>query len=88
MTYTNITGVNVGNCLTGFGIHFPVTVINDGNSEVLYSFAVTNSTNFSLSSSSVSLYPSNSVFGYLSSSDTATSHLVPQLELFHEYQSF
>jgi|688.fasta_scaffold07233_6 hypothetical protein len=60
MTYTNITGVNVGNCLTGFGIHFPVTVINDGNSEVLYSFAVTNSTNFSLSSSSVSLYPSNS----------------------------
>jgi len=60
MTYTNITGVNIGDCLTGFGIHFPVTIINDGNSEVSYSFNVTNSTNFSLSNSSISLYPSNS----------------------------
>lgn len=60
MTYTNITGFNVGDCLTGFGIHFPVTIINEGNSEVLYSFDVTNSINFSLSNSSISLNPSDS----------------------------
>lgn len=60
MIYTNITGFNVGNCLTGFGIHFPVTITNEGNSEVLYSFDVTNSANFSLSNSSISLNSSDS----------------------------
>ena len=34
------------------------------------------------------LYSSNSVSGYSSPSDTATSHLVPHLEVFQLYQSF
>ena len=52
MSYVKITGANIGNCLTGFGIHYPITVYNSGNSEVLYSIENSNSTNFDISKSS------------------------------------
>lgn len=60
MTYTNITGVDIGNCLTGFGIHFPITILNSGNSEVLYTLDVSNKNNFNLSDSTLSVYPGGS----------------------------
>lgn len=52
MSYVNITGVNIGTCLTGFGIHFPVTISNSGNSEVFYTLNNSNVTNFDLSKDS------------------------------------
>lgn len=52
MSYVKITGANIGNCLTGFGIHYPITVYNSGNSEVLYSIENSNSTNFDISKNS------------------------------------
>jgi len=53
MSYTNLTGKNIGNCLTGFGIHYPLTIYNSGNGEVLYNINNSNSTNFSLSNNSL-----------------------------------
>lgn len=52
MSYVKITGANVGTCLTGFGIHYPVTIFNSGNSEVLYNIKNSNETNFILSDDS------------------------------------
>lgn len=52
MSYVKITGTNIGNCLTGFGIHYPITVYNSGNSEILYSIKNSNNTNFDLSKNS------------------------------------
>lgn len=59
MSYVNVTGVNIGNCLTGFGIHFPVTISNSGNSEVFYTLDNSNVTNFDLSKDSFSISPNN-----------------------------
>jgi hypothetical protein len=49
MSYVKTTGTNIGNCLTGFGIHYPITIYNSGNAAVLYSVENSNSNNFSLS---------------------------------------
>ena len=49
MSYVKTTGTNIGNCLTGFGIHYPITIYNSGNAAVLYSVENSNSDNFSLS---------------------------------------
>ena len=37
MSYVKTTGTNIGNCLTGFGIHYPITISNNGNETVFYS---------------------------------------------------
>jgi hypothetical protein len=57
MIYVNYTGKHIGECLTGFGINAPITIINSGNSDVLYTFDIQNDTNklFSLSSSTLIL---------------------------------
>ena len=57
MSYVKITGTNIGNCLTGFGIHFPITVFNSGNAQVSYSIENSNDTNFSISKSSFVINP-------------------------------
>jgi len=59
MSYVNVTGINIGNCLTGFGIHFPVTISNSGNSEIFYDLDNSNITNFSLSKNSFTISPSD-----------------------------
>lgn len=59
MSYVKITGTNIGDCLTGFGIHYPITVSNDGNSEVLYSVKNSNNINFDLSKNSFVISPSS-----------------------------
>ena len=59
MNYVNVTGTNIGNCLTGFGIHYPITISNSGNSEVLYNILNSNPTNFLLSDSSFTLNASS-----------------------------
>jgi hypothetical protein len=59
MNYTNITGINIGNCLTGFGIHFPISILNSGNSQVLYTINNSNQTNFDITSSSFVVDPSD-----------------------------
>jgi len=59
MSYTNLTGKNIGNCLTGFGIHYPVTIYNSGNSEVLYTLKNSNNTNFNLSVNSIAIEASS-----------------------------
>lgn len=52
MTYVNITGKNIGECLTGFGSSYPVIVYNNGNSDVEYTIDVENNINvFSVSDS-------------------------------------
>ncbi len=55
MTYVNTTGKNIGECLTGFAISYPLNIYNSGNSEVQYTFDNSNETNFALSQSSLSL---------------------------------
>lgn len=57
MTYVNLTGKNIGECLTGFAINYPITIFNSGNSDVFYQFEVQNDPNdiFSLSDSSLIL---------------------------------
>lgn len=52
MIYTNITGKLIGECMTGFGINYPIRIHNSGNSDVLYTFA-SNDSNFLLSDSSL-----------------------------------
>ena len=52
MSYIKTTGANIGNCLTGFGIHYPIAISNSGNAAVLYSIENSNSNNFSLSKNS------------------------------------
>lgn len=59
MSYVNVTGTNIGNCLTGFGIHYPITIYNSGNSEVFYNITNSNSDNFSLSNNSFTVSPSD-----------------------------
>lgn len=54
MTYTKITGKFIGECMTGFGISYPVKIYNYGNSEVLYTIASDDS-NFSSSVSSLTV---------------------------------
>ena len=52
MTYVNITGKHIGECLTGFGSSYPVVIYNSGNSDVEYTIDVKNNTNvFSVSNS-------------------------------------
>ena len=55
MTYVNLTGKFIGECLTGFGIHSPITIINSGNSDINYLFDIKNDSDklFSLSQSSL-----------------------------------
>lgn len=55
MTYVNITGKDIGDCLTGFAINYPIKITNSGNSDVLYKFSITNDSDevFSSSISSV-----------------------------------
>lgn len=55
MTYVNITGKDIGDCLTGFAINYPIKITNNGNSDVLYQFSITNDSDkvFSPSISSV-----------------------------------
>jgi hypothetical protein len=52
MSYVKTTGANIGNCLTGFGIHYPITISNSGNGAVFYSIENSNNDNFSLSRNS------------------------------------
>lgn len=54
MTYVNLTGKNIGECLTGFGINYPLTIFNSGNSDIFYQFEIEDDANdfFSLSDSS------------------------------------
>jgi hypothetical protein len=59
MTYVNTTGKNIGQCLTGFAISYPLNIYNSGNSQVEYSFNNSNETNFALSQSSLLLDSSN-----------------------------
>jgi hypothetical protein len=52
MIYVNKTGKHIGECLTGFGSSYPVTVYNSGNSDVEYKITVENNTDiFNLSTS-------------------------------------
>jgi hypothetical protein len=55
MTYVNTTGKNIGQCLTGFAVSYPLTIYNSGNSQVQYDFDNSNDTNFTLSQSSLLL---------------------------------
>ena len=55
MTYVNTTGKNIGQCLTGFAISYPLNIYNSGNSQVEYTFNNSNETNFALSQSSLLL---------------------------------
>jgi hypothetical protein len=55
MTYINTTGKNIGQCLTGFAISYPLYIYNSGNSEIEYTFTNSNETNFALSQSSLIL---------------------------------
>ena len=55
MSYVKITGKNIGSCLTGFGVHFPVKVFNGGNEEFLYTIESSNIDNFNLSKNSFKL---------------------------------
>lgn len=57
MTYVNLTGKNIGECLTGFGINYPLTIFNSGNSDIFYQFEIKNDANdfFSLSDSNLIL---------------------------------
>jgi hypothetical protein len=64
MSYVKITGANIGNCLTGFGINHSINIYNSGNSEVLYSIKNSNNTNFTISSNSFTVSPSD--YGFLS----------------------
>jgi hypothetical protein len=59
MTYVNTTGKNIGQCLTGFAISYPLSIYNSGNSQVQYTFNNSNNTNFALSQSSLLLDSSN-----------------------------
>ena len=52
MSYVKTTGKNIGSCLTGFGIHFPVKVFNGGNEPVSYAIESSNDTNFNVSKNS------------------------------------
>ena len=52
MSYIKTTGTNIGNCLTGYGIHYPIAISNSGNAAVIYSIENSNSNNFSLSKNS------------------------------------
>ena len=50
MIYVNTTGKHIGECLTGFGSSYPVTIYNSGNSDVEYKITVENNTDiFSVS---------------------------------------
>jgi len=55
MTYINLTGKFIGECLTGFGTHWPITIINSGNSDINYLFDIKNDSDklFSFSQSSL-----------------------------------
>jgi hypothetical protein len=55
MTYVNTTGKNIGQCLTGFAVSYPLSIYNSGNSQVQYVFNNSNATNFALSQSSLLL---------------------------------
>ena len=59
MTYTNSTGKFIGECMTGFGINYPVYVYNSGNSEVIYRM-VSNDDSFLLSDSQLIVSNGNS----------------------------
>ena len=59
MTYVNLTGKFIGECLTGFGIHWPITIINSGNSDVSYSFKIENDADQLFSISNPSLIINN-----------------------------
>ena len=50
MIYTNSTGKFIGECMTGFGINYPVYIYNSGNSEVVYTITSSDD-NFLLSNS-------------------------------------
>lgn len=54
MIYTKTTGKFIGECMTGFGISYPVSIYNYGNSEVVYTID-SNDSNFSSSVSSLSI---------------------------------
>lgn len=55
MTYVNTTGKNIGQCLTGFAVSYPLNIYNSGNSQVQYTFDNSNDANFALSQSSLLL---------------------------------
>ena len=59
MTYVNLTGKFIGECLTGFGIHWPISIINSGNSDVSYSFKIENDADQLFSISDTSLIINN-----------------------------
>ncbi len=59
MIYTNSTGKFIGECMTGFGINYPVYIYNSGNSEVAYTMTSSDS-NFLLSDSQLIIANGNS----------------------------
>ena len=59
MTYVNLTGKLIGECLTGFGIHLPITIINSGNSDINYLFDIKNDSDKLFSFSQPSLLINN-----------------------------
>lgn len=63
MTYVNLTGKNIGECLTGFGINYSVAIFNSGNSDVFYQFEIENDSNASFSLSDSSLILNNGQSG-------------------------
>lgn len=71
MIYVNTTGKNIGQCLTGFAISYPLSIYNSGNSQVEYSFNNSNETNFALSQPSLLLDSSES--------DSVDIYYVPSL---------
>lgn len=79
MIYVNTTGKNIGQCLTGFAISYPLSIYNSGNSQVQYTFDNSNNTNFALSQSSL----------LLDSSDYANVdiHFIPTISSPSETQS-
>lgn len=59
MIYTNYTGKFIGECMTGFGINYPVYIYNSGNSEVIYTITSSDSS-FLLSDSQLIISNGNS----------------------------
>lgn len=59
MIYTNYTGKFIGECMTGFGINYPVYIYNSGNSEVAYTITSSDN-NFLLSNSQLIIPNGNS----------------------------
>lgn len=73
------TGGNIGNCMTGFGIHYPITVFNYGNSEVFYTIKNSNQDNFDVSKNSFAINAGDSDIFNVLYKPTLTSSLTDEI---------